>query len=96
MTKKRSRKRPIVGAGAIPAIFVKVRSNQGYLGYEYKHASIQVRRAKYRYLVWYEGRRKHEFYLGAVKAVPLTRRSAAPERPRPGVARRRDIVGAGK
>lgn len=45
MTKKRSRKRPIVGAGAIPAIFVKVRSNQGYLGYEYKHASIQVRPA---------------------------------------------------
>lgn len=75
MTKKRSRKRPIVGAGAIPAIFVKVPSKGLYPRFEFKPARIQIRQAKYRYLVWYEERRKHEFYLGAVKALPLRYRA---------------------
>jgi hypothetical protein len=76
MSRKRRQKRPLPGAGAIPAIFVKVRSPRGYLGYEFKRAAIQIRRSKYRYLVWYEERQKHEFYLGQVRALPLRRSTA--------------------
>lgn len=96
MSRKSKSKRPLKGAGAIPAIFVKVRSNRGYLGYEYKQARIQVRGSKYRYLVWYEKRQKREFYLGRISALSL-HRSPARARPRaPGPERARDIVGAGR
>lgn len=78
----------MVKPGVKPQIFVKVRSSRGYLGYEYIHARIQLRRDKYRYLVWYEAGKKREFYLGAVKILPLARRSA-------GAAGLTDVAGAG-
>lgn len=67
------RKRPLRVAGAIPAIFVQVKNWAGYGETRYVGAHIQVRRAKYRYLVWYENGKKHEFYLGSIKTVPLSR-----------------------
>lgn len=96
MSRKSKSKRPLKGAGAIPAIFVKVRSNRGYLGYEYKRASIQVRGSKYRYLVWYENRQKHEFYLGRISALSLHRSPARPPAAAAPGARRSRNAGAGK
>lgn len=60
--------------GVSPQIFVKIRSEGAYAGYDYVKARIQVRRAKYRYLVWWEHCQKREFYLGAVKILPLSSR----------------------
>lgn len=80
----------------MPEIFVKVRSNRGYLGYDYIHARIQVRRAKYRYLVWYEEGKKREFYLGTVKIVPLARSSTWSCRSGPGAGAGTSLVGVGK
>ena len=73
---KGSRRRPprsMPGAGAIPDLHVKVRKPGEWPSFAYIHARIQVRRTKYRYLVWYEDGRKREFYLGQVKTVPLRR-----------------------
>ena len=73
--------RPIPVAGAIPEIFVKAPSWRGDSLSHYIGARIQLRREKYRYLVWYEEGKKREFYLGAVKIVP--RRAAHPGACRP-------------
>lgn len=64
--------------GVSPQIFVKIGSDRAYAGYEYVKARIQVRRARYRYLVWWERGQKRELYLGAVKSLPLSHRSPAP------------------
>jgi hypothetical protein len=93
---KRLRKRPLNGSGVIPSIFVRGRSSGTYGGYDYFRARIQIRREKYRYLVWYEGGRKREFYLGQVKTLPLraapaglagARASSGPGRPHAGVGK---------
>lgn len=58
-------------------MFVKVDSWRGG-GYSHHVAArIQLRREKYRYLVWYVDGKKQEFYLGKVKAVPLSISPAA-------------------
>lgn len=98
-SRKRSARRPNQGsreAGATPpAIFVKVNSWRSGV-FDYVTARIQIRRVKYRYLVWYEEGKKREFYLGAVKTVPLRyRRPAAGELP-PAAARRAPRAGARK
>lgn len=80
LNRSRSRRAPVHAgrngrkkSGAIPPrIAVSGFSARG----EYRtwiHARIQLRRAKYRYLVWYERGVKREFYLGQVKPVPLSK-----------------------
>jgi len=71
-------KRPEASAGVIPEIFVKVKDWEEHNWKRYVAARIQVRRRKYRYLVWYENGRKREFYLGAIKAIPLFEGSTSP------------------
>jgi hypothetical protein len=66
-------KRPRDRSGVIPEIFVRGIERGAYGELSHIHARIQLRRAKYRYLVWWEGGRKREFYLGQVK-------NRAPER----------------
>lgn len=56
-----------------PAIFVHVQS----YGNGYAQARIRVRKGCYQYLVWRDGEKTHEFYLG--KRTP---RSSSPA-PRP-------------
>lgn len=52
-----------------PAIFVRVQS----YGNDYAQARIRVRKGCYQYLVWRDGEKTHEFYLG--KRTP---RSSSP------------------
>ena len=80
-------KRPIVTPGAQPPkIFVCVQGARSW-EHSYIHARIQVRRSKYRYLVWYVEGKKKEFYLGQIKSVPL--RSSSIAAPAPAAARAR-------
>lgn len=65
-----SRRRSPGPTGVIPQIFVRGKSRSSYSGFDYIHARIQLRKAKYRYLVWWEDGKKREFYLGQVKTVP--------------------------
>jgi hypothetical protein len=61
------RKKSIVERGVTPpAIFVAVKPH-GYFQNHYAQASIRVRSGCYRYLVWRDGGKKREFYLGKVK-----------------------------
>jgi hypothetical protein len=62
-----SKKRPPSRSGAkSPEIWIE--TGETALGERIRaHARIQLRRAKYRYLVWWENGRKREFYLGQVK-----------------------------
>lgn len=88
--------RPLPAAGANPEIFVRVANWRGMTMSQYCRAKIQLRREKYRYLVWYEDGKKQEFYLGKVKLVP---RSPAPRGSAGGRDRSsgaRDIAGARK
>jgi hypothetical protein len=79
LRRQRSRKssgcgsrRPLSSIGVNPPE-IGVRCPGGrYGGFAWVHARIQIRRLKYRYLVWYEHGRKREFYLGQVKPVPLS------------------------
>jgi hypothetical protein len=105
LSRRRSRKssgspakRPPKFAGVqAPEISVRVRGGN-FGGFHNVTGRIQLRRAKYRYLVWYEDGRKREFYLGQVKFVPppgsaggdQVRRPAAPRVPaRAGVRKRK-------
>lgn len=50
-----------------PALFVRTRGEYG--GSAYLPARIKLKRNGYRYLVWTEGGRRREFYLGKVKIL---------------------------
>lgn len=39
----------------------------GYYGPRYAPAKIRLRKGVYRYLIWRDGERKREFYLGKVR-----------------------------
>lgn len=60
---KKSKARPIA-----PQIFVKVRVKE-WAQNQFVPAAIKLRRKCYRYLVWTEDGRRHEFYLGKVKIL---------------------------
>ena len=49
-----------------PEIFVK-RPGEHYGYRRYSPAKIRVRKGCYRYLVWRDGERKREFYLGKIR-----------------------------
>jgi len=79
-SKSRRRKAARARAGVKPPrIFIEPDGGSAQFG-RVIAARIQLRKAKYRYLVWWENGRKREFYLGQVKSVPL---QEAPNSPAP-------------
>lgn len=52
-----------------PALFVRVAGDSWY-GAKYSSARIRIRKGCYQYLIWSEGGKKREFYLGQKKNVP--------------------------
>lgn len=60
---------------SLPGLFVGIKE-KGFGGIRYVAAQIKLRRHCYRYLVWREGGRKREMYLGKVKILASVRRSA--------------------
>jgi hypothetical protein len=93
---RRRPNRPMEDAGAIPEMFVQVDSWRGG-GYSHHVAAhIQLRREKYRYLVWYVDGKKQEFYLGKVKTVPLRYRGRGRQASGAAARRSRDVAGARK
>lgn len=53
----------------VPSLFVAV-GGDGWYGRKYSKARIRVRKGCYQYLIWSEGGKKREFYLGQKKIVP--------------------------
>jgi hypothetical protein len=69
MPAKHGRKKK--GVQPVPEIFVQVPA--GTSGRIFQRAAIRTRRGVYRYLVWREGEKKRELYLGKVKHIALQR-----------------------
>lgn len=69
----------------VPQVFVRLLPYVDY-GQVYAPAKIRVRRGCYRYLVWRDGGKKREFYLGKVRerAPQASSPAVSPSsRPRP-------------
>lgn len=89
---KRGRNAAIAGSRvSVPEIFVRFQARV----YPYERivkAHIRIRSGCYRYLVWREGRRLHEFYLGKVKQLcPTEGQPAASARDPRAPARSGDV-----
>lgn len=61
-----------------PKIFVEVLTTK-WDGHRHAPAKIRIRRGCYRYLVWRDGLKKRELYLGKIK-IPTPRGPAAADR----------------
>lgn len=96
MKRKSRKKRPPKPAGAIPPQIYVLAKGEGFLRLQYIRARIQIRRTKYRYLVWYENGKKREFYLGAIKTVPLRSQAAGAAGLAVDAGGYRRLVGVGK
>lgn len=87
---KPSKPRPL----APPALFVRSRGLYG--GSDYTPARIKLKRNGYRYLVWTEGGRRREFYLGKVKILAPSDRAGGDRQARAGELLELDRVGGKK
>lgn len=74
---KQPQKRPIVERRAIPEIFVQVRDNHYNHRSSMAKAHIRVRRGCYRFLVWRDGDKVKEFYLGRLRQAAPTEASSS-------------------
>lgn len=94
---KRPRNRPIGQRRAIPEIFVRVDCRSLYPREQYAKAHIRVRRGCYRFLVWRDGNKVREFYLGRLRqASPTEGPSSSSPAPRPAEASARSARRAQK
>jgi hypothetical protein len=69
---KRPRKRPIVARRVPPDIYVRVHDESSWKSGNYAKAHIRIRRGCYRFLVWRDGGKIREFYLGRVRQASPT------------------------
>lgn len=83
---KRPRKPPIGERRVLPEIYVRVQGKTLYPRELYAKAHIRVRRGCYRFLVWRDGNKIREFYLGRLAKVS----------PTPGPGPGRQVRGAGE
>jgi hypothetical protein len=70
---KRPKKRPPEPRRVIPEIYVRTRGERDSIYTVYAKAHIRIRRGCYRFLVWREGDKIREFYLGRLgKSAPTS------------------------
>jgi hypothetical protein len=76
-----------------PELFVRI-PGAGYYGAKYAQARIRIRKGCYQYLVWRDGEKTRELYLGKRDNRTLRPRSPAPARAaRPGAGARARVRG---
>jgi len=77
----------------LPPLFVRLRDSE-YYGAKYAQARVRIRRGCYQYLVWRDGDKTREFYLGKKEnRTPRISAGAGDRSSGPGRAARRRVRG---